>query len=98
VSAPASAAVGLLLARTVLLLVAEPALTTGLGVTVGLGVGLALLRVLFAVGYSDLPFLVDWTMLAASVAGSWLLLVVACCAAAWPAARRPWRQDLADLG
>ncbi|MFN2538735.1 MAG: ABC transporter permease [Mycobacteriales bacterium] len=82
----------------VLVLAAEPVLTTTLGATLGLGVGLLLLRVLFAVGYSDLTFLVDWPRLGLAVLAVEVLTVLGCCLAAVPAARRRLEADLADLG
>ena len=42
-------------------LAAEPMLTGGIGVVVGLAAGLGVLRILFAVGFSDLAFIVDWS-------------------------------------
>jgi putative ABC transport system permease protein len=81
-----------------LLLAAEPVLAATLGATVGLGVGLLLLRVLFAVGFSDLPFLIDWGRLALVVLAVEALLCITCWLAAWPASRRDLEADLADAG
>jgi putative ABC transport system permease protein len=81
-----------------LLLAAEPVLAATLGATVGLGVGLLLLRVLFAVGFSELPFLIDWGRLGIVVLAVEALMCVTCWLAAWPASRRDVEADLADLG
>jgi putative ABC transport system permease protein len=84
--------------HVVLTLAAEPILTATLGATLGLGVGLLLLRVLFAVGYSDLPFLVDWSRLGVTALAVECITVLGCWAAAWPAGRRRIETDLADVG
>ena len=46
--------------------------------------GLVALRLLFAVGFSDLAFVIDWTRLVLILTGLNVLLIVVCVAAAWP--------------
>ncbi|MDP9181639.1 MAG: FtsX-like permease family protein, partial [Actinomycetota bacterium] len=85
--------------RAVLLeLAGEPVLVTTVGVVVGAVAGIVVLRTLFAVGYSDLPFVLPGVPLVALAVGTVLLAALVCTAAAWPAARVRPDVGLADLG
>jgi hypothetical protein len=85
--------------RSVLLeLAAEPVLVTVVGLVVGAVVGIAVLRTLFAVGYSDLPFVLPAGPLLGLAAGTVVLSAVVCALAALPASRVGPDRGLADLG
>ena len=85
--------------RSVLLeLAGEPVLVTLVGVVVGAAVGIAVLRTLFAVGYSDLPFVLPAVPLLGLAVGTVLLSALVCGAAALPASRVRPDVGLADLG
>ena len=91
-------AIGLRRRTLATMLAAEPVLAAAIGVVLGLGVGLGLLRLLFAIGYSDLAFVVNWPLLGVSVAGVVALIVVSCGFAAVRPGRRDPSRDLQDLG
>jgi putative ABC transport system permease protein len=85
--------------RAVLLeLAGEPVLVTLVGIGIGAAVGVAVLRTLFAVGYSDLPFVLPLGQLVALAAGTASLSALVCALAAWPATRVRPDVGLADLG
>lgn len=91
-------AVGMRRRAVVLTLAAEPVLTGTLGAVAGLAVGLVYLRVLFAVGFSELAFVVDWVRVGAVTAGSVVLLALTCWATARLTAPRDLAAELRDLG
>lgn len=76
----------------------EPVLAASLGAVVGLAAGLAVLRGLFALGFSSLAFVLDLPRVAAAVGGTLLLVVVTALLAASTAARGEPDAQLADLG
>ena len=76
----------------------EPVLSAALGAVAGTAVGLAVLRGLFAVGYSSLAFVLEPGRLLAAVAVTVLLVVVTTVVAALPAVRQEPSAALADLG
>jgi len=82
----------------VLELAGEPVLVTLVGVVTGAVVGVAVLRTLFAVGYSDLPFVLPVGQVAALAVGTSLLAGLVCVLAAWPASRVRPDVGLVDLG
>jgi putative ABC transport system permease protein len=83
------------LARAML---AEPLLTGGLGILVGLGVGLVVLRLLFFVGYPDLAFVVDPLRVLAPAGVALVVLVLAAIVPAVLAARLEVADALPDQG
>ena len=91
-------ALGLRRSSIVTTLVVERLLVAGLGGTAGVVLGLGVLRVLFAAGFSDLAFVVDWPTLGAVVLGVHALLLVVCTVAALPAGRQDPAAALRDLG
>jgi ABC-type antimicrobial peptide transport system permease subunit len=70
-------------------LVSEPFAVALVGAATGLAVGLAVLRVLFAVGFSQLAFVVDLGTLLVALGLLAGLLLVVCVVAAWPARDAP---------
>ena len=91
-------ALGLRRRGTVLALAAEPLLTSGVGVVVGLVVGVGVLRALFAVGFSDLAFVVDWGRVGLLGAGLVGALVVVCGVTARLATDDRVAEGLRDVG
>jgi putative ABC transport system permease protein len=91
-------ALGLPRRSVVTLLAAEPVLVAVTGMVAGSIVGVVVLRVLFATGYSDLPFVLDAGRLLALFGLTSAVAVTSCVLAAWPAARRLGPDALADLG
>jgi putative ABC transport system permease protein len=91
-------ALGLSRRHVVLELAGEPVLVTVVGVVVGAVVGVGVLRALFAVGYSDLPFVLPLGRLALVAGLTAAVALVACVLAAVPAARVRADTALADLG
>lgn len=91
-------ALGLRRRMAVLTLAAEPILTGGLGATIGLAVGLVYLRVLFAVGFSELAFIIDWPRVGVVAAVTLLALAAASLIAAAAAAPRDVAAELRDIG
>ncbi len=91
-------AVGLRHRSVVLALAAEPVLAGAVGTVLGLAVGLGILRALFAVGFSDLAFLVDWARVGLVAGATLALLVVVCLAAAALTTPRDVAAGLRDLG
>jgi putative ABC transport system permease protein len=84
--------------RTVALTVAaEPISVAAVGGLAGLVVGLGVLRLLFAAGFSDLAFVVDLTRIGVVFATVVAALVVVCFAAAWPALPRRPDEALRDV-
>ncbi|HUR51803.1 MAG TPA: FtsX-like permease family protein [Mycobacteriales bacterium] len=79
-------------------LAAEPVLVVVVGLVVGAAVGIAVLRALFAVGYSDLPFVLPAAQLVGLAAGTVAVAALVCGLAAWPASRVSPDAGLADLG
>ncbi|MDX1510443.1 MAG: FtsX-like permease family protein [Nitriliruptorales bacterium] len=69
----------------VVTVVAEPLVVALTGGVFGLLVGLAVLRALFAVGFSQLAFVVDVGTLVTALGLLTVLLIVVCLLAAWPA-------------
>jgi putative ABC transport system permease protein len=85
--------------RTVALtLAAEPLLTGTLGLAIGIGVGIAVLRLLFAVGFNDLAFSLSWTQIGGTAAGVEILLALVCGIPALRASRGDPAEALRDLG
>ena len=91
-------ALGMRTGAVTLSLAAEPALAAVVGTALGLTVGLGLLRVLFALGFSDLAFVVNWGRVAVVSAGSLGLLILACGIAAVVSLPRDVAAGLRDLG
>jgi putative ABC transport system permease protein len=91
-------ALGLRRGATAALLAAEPVLTGVVGVAVGLSVGLGILRLLFAVGFSDLAFVVSWGRVGLVAGATVALLVLVCGAAARLSLRGDVAAGLRDLG
>ena len=91
-------AIGLRRRATVTALWAEPLLTGGVGIVIGLSVGLGVLRALFAVGFSDLAFVVDWPRLGVLTVGSFSLLAVVCIGTARLSTDPDIAAGLRDLG
>jgi putative ABC transport system permease protein len=91
-------ALGMRHRSVVLTLAAEPILTGALGATVGLAVGLVYLRVLFAVGFSELAFIVDWLRVGGVAAATILLLTATCLATARITTPRDLSAELRDIG
>jgi hypothetical protein len=91
-------AIGLSRRATVTALWAEPLLAGGVGIVVGLSVGLGVLRVLFAVGFSDLAFVVDWLRLGVLTASVFLLLALVCIGTARLSTDPDIAAGLRDLG
>jgi len=90
-------AAGLPRRSVALLLAAQPMLLVLVGAALGTVTGIVVLRVLFAVGFSDLPFRLDAARLGALVALAIAFAAVACAAAAW--SRRDVPADaLIDVG
>jgi ABC-type lipoprotein release transport system permease subunit len=90
-------AAGLPRRSVAVLLAAQPVLLVLVGAALGTGTGLIVLRVLFAAGFSDLPFLLDGGRLAALVGIAIAFAAIACALAAWT--RRDVAADaLHDLG
>jgi ABC-type lipoprotein release transport system permease subunit len=79
-------------------LVAEPLLAGVLGALLGLGAGLAVLRALFALGYSSFAFVLDVPRLAVAVLGTLGLVLGTAIVAASASARRSAGEDLQALG
>ena len=79
-------------------LVLEPVLSAVVGAVVGLAAGLLVLRLLFALGYSALAFVLDPGRLGAAVGATLLLVVVTSLLAALAVVRREPAAALADLG
>ena len=85
--------------RTVALTVAaEPISVAVVGSVAGLVIGLGVLRLLFAAGFSDLAFVVDLGRIALVLAATTTLLVVLCLLAAWPAVPRHPDEALREVG
>jgi hypothetical protein len=59
--------------------------------------GLIVLRLLFAVGFSDLAFVVDWIRLLAFLGGLATVLVVLCISVAWPLVPRDPSEALREV-
>ena len=91
-------ALGLSRRATVTALWAEPLLTGGVGIVIGLSVGLGVLRVLFAFGFSDLAFVVDWARLGLLTAGLFVLLAAVCVVTARLSTDTDVAAGLRDLG
>jgi putative ABC transport system permease protein len=91
-------ALGLRRRTVVTALWAEPMLAGTLGVAIGLGVGLGLLRALFAVGFSDLAFQVDWGRLGVLTGSLLAVLALLCAVTARAATDRDVAAGLRDLG
>lgn len=85
--------------RTVVLaLTAEPLLAGSVGLVVGAATGVVVLRLLFAVGYPDLPFRLAWGQLGLAVAVVAAVLGAGCLLSALHAARTDPAVALRDLG
>lgn len=85
--------------RTVVtMLLTEPLVAAVLGGVAGLATGLVVLRLLFAVGYSSLAFVLDVPRLLLAVGGTVLLALVTALLAAATATRQRVGEQLADLG
>jgi len=91
-------AMGLRRATVVAAVAAEPVTVALVGGAAGLAGGLVVLRVLFAAGFSDLAFVVDWWRVVGILAAVAVLLVVLCVAAAWPAVPREPSDALREIG
>ena len=78
-------------------LAAEPVAVALVGGVAGLGGGLVALRLLFAAGFSDLAFVVDWGRLLLILGGLAVALLVLCTAAAWPTVPRDTGVALRDI-
>jgi putative ABC transport system permease protein len=79
-------------------MLAEPLLTGGVGIVLGLGIGLAVLRLLFWVGFADLAFVVDPLRVLGPAALTAAVLLAAAAVPAWLAARLAPEEALRDLG
>ena len=90
-------AMGFRRSTAALTVAAEPVAVATVGGVAGLIVGLAVLRVLFAAGFSDLAFVVDLTRLATVVGVLVALLVAVGMVTAWPAVPRDSSDALRDL-
>jgi putative ABC transport system permease protein len=85
--------------RTVALtLGAEPLLTGTIGLIIGIGVGLVVLRLLFALGFADLAFTLSWPQIAGTAAGVEILLALVCVIPALRASHGDPAEALRDLG
>ena len=91
-------ALGLRRSTVALTVAAEPIAVAAVGGVAGLVVGLVVLRVLFAAGFSDLAFVVDLGRSLAVVGAVLVLLVVVSLATAWPAVPRDPSDALRDIG
>jgi putative ABC transport system permease protein len=80
------------------LLLAEPLLAGGIGIVIGLAVGLGVLRLLFAVGFADLAFVLEPGRLAAMTGLTAAVLVAAAALPAVIGARRDPGAAVRDLG
>ena len=90
-------AIGLRRRTVVATLAAEPIAVALIGALAGLAGGLMVLRALFAFGFSDLAFIVDWTRALAILGGLVLLLVTVCVVSAWPAVPRDLDGSLREI-
>ena len=77
-------AIGLQRGTVAASLAAEPVSVALIGGLAGFIGGLVVLRLLFALGFSDLAFVIDWVRLPAIVGGLAGVLVIACTLVAWP--------------
>lgn len=78
-------------------LAAEPATVALIGGVAGLTGGLVVLRLLFAFGFSDLAFVIDWTRALVLLGGLALSLAALCWAAAWPGVPRDAGSSLREV-
>ena len=90
-------AMGLRRSTVAATLAAEPVVVALIGGVAGLGGGLVALRLLFAAGFSDLAFVVDWVRLLVILAGLAVALVVLCTAAAWATGPRDPSVELREI-
>jgi hypothetical protein len=90
-------ALGLQRGTVAVALAAEPATVALVGGAAGLVGGLIVLRLLFAVGFSDLAFVVDWVRLLAILGGLATVLVVLCISVAWPLVPRDPSEALREV-
>ena len=81
-----------------LLLLAEPMLQAAVGILLGVGLGLAVLWLLFTRGFADLAFTVGWASLGGTAAGVLALVMLCVLVPARAGARRHPAGDLRDLG
>ncbi len=91
-------AIGLRRRHLRLLLLAEPLLQAVVGAVLGLGLGLAVLWLLFTVGFADLAFAVSWVDLVGTAVGVVLLVGVVCLVPARSGVRTPLDVGLRDRG
>lgn len=91
-------AIGLRRRTVVAILAAEPTAVALVGAVAGLAGGLIVLRALFAFGFSDLAFVVDWTRALIILGGLMVLLVTVCFVGAWPAVPRDLDESLREIG
>jgi len=91
-------AIGLRRRHLRLLLLAEPLLQAVVGTVLGLGLGLAVLWLLFTVGFADLAFAVSWVDLVGTAVGVVLLVGVVCLVPARSGVRTPLDVGLRDRG
>lgn len=78
-------------------LAAEPVTVALTGAIAGLGGGLGSLRLLFALGFSDLAFVIHWTRMLTILGTLALFLVALCTVAAWPNAPRDVEGSLRSI-
>ena len=91
-------ALGLRRSTVAVTVAAEPIAVAAVGGIAGLVVGLIVLRVLFAAGFSDLAFVVDVGRSLAVLGIVFVLLAVISLATAWPAVPRDPSAALRDIG
>ncbi len=90
-------ALGLRRSTVAAALAAEPVAVALVGAVAGLVGGLAALRLLFAFGFSDLAFVVDWTRALAILGGIAVVLTLVCIGAAWPGVPRDLDGSLREI-
>ncbi|HWL66321.1 MAG TPA: ABC transporter permease [Actinomycetota bacterium] len=90
-------AIGLQRGTVAAALAAEPITVALVGGVAGLLGGLVVLRLLFAVGFSDLAFVVDWARVLVVLGGLAVVLVILCTLSAWPLVPRDPSEALREL-
>ena len=90
-------AVGFRRSTVALTVAAEPAVVAATGAVAGLAIGLIVLRLLFAAGFSDLAFVVDPVRTLVLLAGVILLLAALCAVTALPSVPRDPSDALRDI-
>ncbi|HYI44447.1 MAG TPA: FtsX-like permease family protein [Actinomycetota bacterium] len=90
-------AIGLQRGTVAASLAAEPVAVALIGGLAGLIGGLSVLRLLFAFGFSDLAFVIDWVRLLAILGGLAGVLVILCVSVAWPHVPRDPSRSLREL-